>query len=84
MYYRGIGSPGCGAISEQQSQKDFLGLRSSMPDGAEITAHTAEVLHLASNSGLPDLGGWVVETPGLGASKQQWKSRSGLAFTPRG
>jgi hypothetical protein len=46
-------------LSEQQSQKDFLGLRSSMPDGSEITAHAAEVLHLVSKSGLPDLRGWV-------------------------
>lgn len=46
-------------LSEQQSQKDFLGLRSDMPDGAEITAHTAEVLRLVSKSALPDVGGWV-------------------------
>jgi hypothetical protein len=46
-------------LSEQQSQKDFLGLRSSRPDGAEISAHTAEVIRLVSKSGLPDLGGWA-------------------------
>jgi hypothetical protein len=71
-------------LSEQQSQKDFLGLRSNMPDGSEITAHAAEVLRLVSKSALSDVGGWVGGDSWFGSIVTAVEERSGSAFTLHG
>jgi hypothetical protein len=43
---------------EQQSLKAYYATKSSRPDGSEVSAHTAEVLHLVDNAKIPK-GGWV-------------------------
>jgi len=43
---------------EKQALKAYFGEKSALPDGSEITAHTAEVLHLVEGANTPK-GGWV-------------------------
>jgi hypothetical protein len=43
---------------EQQSLKAYYATKSSLPDGSEVAAHTAEVLRLVDNAKIPK-GGWV-------------------------
>jgi hypothetical protein len=43
---------------EKQALKAYFGEISTLPDGSEITAHTAEVLHLVEGANIPE-GGWV-------------------------
>lgn len=45
-------------VSEQQGNKEFGGEKSDLPDGGEMSAHTAEVLRQIKASELPR-GGWV-------------------------
>ncbi len=44
--------------SESQAQKAYHGDLSSLPDKSTITVHTAEVLRLVKNAGIPNRG-WV-------------------------
>jgi hypothetical protein len=43
---------------EKQASKAYFGEKSGLPDGSEITAHTAEVLHLVEGDNIHK-GGWV-------------------------
>jgi hypothetical protein len=43
---------------EQQALKPYFGTMSTLPDGSDITAHTAEVLRLVEGANIPP-SGWV-------------------------
>ncbi len=57
---------------EKQTLKAYYGEVSTLPDGSEIGAHTAEVLRLVEGAQIPE-GGWVREIHGLDPLPQLWK-----------
>jgi hypothetical protein len=52
---------------EKQALKAYFGEISSLPDGSDITAHTAEVLCLVEGANIPE-GGWVGGDSWFGSS----------------
>ena len=64
---------------EKQALKAYFGEISSLPDGSDITAHTAEVLCLVEGANIPE-GGWVGGDSwfGLTASAVEVMSKFGV------